>query len=124
MRGFTRMCLCTSVSMIATANAAAPLAQPRADVKASATHIENEVRQYLGIGAKDFGVLLVESGENQYFLAEAAEKSGLYAAAKRLEAKGYITVVKTPGEREYLTFLPTAAGKQVIDAVQAAQAEK
>jgi hypothetical protein len=111
--------------MVAAVKAAAPLTTPTTDVKASATHVENEIRQYLGIGAKDLGVLLVESGENQYFPVGPAEKSGLYAAAKRLEEKGYITIVKTPGEREaYLTFLPTAAGMQVIDAVQAAQTKK
>lgn len=121
MRSFVHWCLFASVLTVAAVKAAAPLVTPTPDVKASATHIEREIQQYLGIGAKDLGVLLVESGENQYFLVGPAEKSGLNAAAKRLEAKGYITIVKTSGEHEYLTFLPTAAGKQVIDAVQAAQ---
>lgn len=76
--------------------------------------LDKDSQAKLGIGLWDLSVLLVDAGPNQFFLKESADRSGVSAAAARLDGKGYITIQKT-GQQEFLTFIPTTLGQKVLD---------
>lgn len=80
--------------------------------------LDKDSQGKLGIGLWDLSVLLVDTGANQFFPKKSADKSGVSAAAARLEAKGYITIQKTNGEQEYITLVPTRLGQTVLDGLR------
>jgi hypothetical protein len=77
--------------------------------------LDKDSQGKLGIGLWDLSVLLVDAGPNQVLLRDSADRSGVSAAAERLEAKGYITIQKTSGEQTYMTLIPTTMGQKVLD---------
>jgi hypothetical protein len=91
---------------------------PGTDITASVLSLDSASRAKLEISLWDLSVLLVNAGSNHYYPLDSAKKSGVYAAAQRLVAKGYATITTTSGKEAYLSFAPTSLGQAVLDAAR------
>ena len=102
---------------------AVPGNAPDTEVGARATLVDTRAKELLGLSIKDLALLL-DAAPNHFRPLLSEQRFGTLVTARKLEATGYITIKTTMGlpsgsnaTEEFLTYLPTAKGQQVIDAL-------